>query len=175
MHRAVHMLRKALKMPLRSHFWPNLESVQAETKVLTQSCKLYGQVLKISNKCVKLSTKTETHRFQGSKEIPVQFFLSFFFRWTKRHTLFSKVVLYLKLCIEDNGGRGRVMQRQQFLILIEARLSNLSYAKVQVIYIIFWPGGLLTFWETYFSLKVIIPKSGATLRNTRPILNWLLS
>ena len=38
--------------------------------------------------------------------------------------------LYLKLCIEDNGGRGRVMQGQQFLILIEARLSNLSYAKV---------------------------------------------
>ena len=31
------------------------------------------------------------------------------------------------------------MQGQQFLILIEARLSNLSYAKVQVIYIIFWP------------------------------------
>ena len=48
----------------------------------------------------------------------------------KEHILFSKVVLYLKLCIEDNGGRGRVMQRQQFLILIEARLSNLSYAKV---------------------------------------------
>ena len=48
----------------------------------------------------------------------------------KGHTLFSKVVLYLKLCIEDNGGRGRVMQRQQFLILIEARPSNLSYAKV---------------------------------------------
>ena len=48
----------------------------------------------------------------------------------KGRTLFSKVVLYLKLCIEDNGGRGRVMRRQQFLILIEARLSNLSYAKV---------------------------------------------
>lgn len=79
MHRAVHMLRKALKMPLRSHFWPNLESVKAETKVLTQSCKLHGQVLKISNKCMKLSTKTETHRFQGSKEIPAQFFLSIFF------------------------------------------------------------------------------------------------
>ena len=60
-------------------------------------------------------------------------------------TLFSKVVLYLKLCIKDNGGRGGVMQGQQFLVLIEARLSNLSYAKVQVIYIIFWPGGLLTF------------------------------
>ena len=63
----------------------------------------------------------------------------------KGRTLFSKVVLYLKLCIEDNGGRGGVMQGQQFLVLIEARLSNLSYAKVQVIYIIFWPGGLLTF------------------------------
>ena len=68
------------------------------------------------------------------------------FRWTKKgHTLFSKVVLYLKLCIEDDGGRGGIMQGQQFLVLIEARLSNLSYAKVQVIYIIFWPGGLLTF------------------------------
>ena len=32
------------------------------------------------------------------------------------------------------------VQRQQFLVLIEARLSNLSYAKVQVNYIIFWPG-----------------------------------
>ena len=63
----------------------------------------------------------------------------------KGRTLFSKIVLYLKLCIEDNGGRGGVMQGQQFLVLIEARLSNLSYAKVQVIYIIFWPGGLLTF------------------------------
>ena len=43
------------------------------------------------------------------------------------------------------GEGGGVMQGQQFLILIEARLSNLPYAKVQVIYIIFWPGGLLTF------------------------------
>jgi len=40
------------------------------------------------------------------------------------------------LCIEDNGGRGGVMQGQQFLALIETRLSNLSYAKVQVNYII---------------------------------------
>jgi len=48
------------------------------------------------------------------------------------------------LFIEDNGGRGGVMQGQQFLVLIEARLSNLSYAKVKVIYIIFWPGSLLT-------------------------------
>ena len=35
------------------------------------------------------------------------------------------------------------MQGQQFLVLIEARLSNLSYAKVQVIYIIFWPVNIL--------------------------------
>ena len=61
------------------------------------------------------------------------------------HFIFQNSFLYLKLCIEDNGGRGGVMQGQQFLVLIEARLSNLSYAKVQVIYIIFWPGGLLTF------------------------------
>jgi len=39
---------------------------------------------------------------------------------------------------------------QQSLILIEARLSNLSYAKVYVIYIIFWPGGLLIFYDPFF-------------------------
>jgi len=50
-----------------------------------------------------------------------------------------------KWCKEDNGGRGGGMQGQQFLVLIEARLSDLSYARVQVNYIIFWPGGLLTF------------------------------
>ena len=43
---------------------------------------------------------------------------------------FPIVVLYLKLCIEENGGRDRVMQGQKFLILIKARLSNLSYEKV---------------------------------------------
>ena len=58
------------------------------------------------------------------------------------------------------------MQGQQFLVLIEARLSNLSYVKVQVIYIIFLPGGLLKFYETYFSLKVIIPKSGTSLQKS---------
>ena len=63
----------------------------------------------------------------------------------KARTLFSKVVFIPKVVQEDNGGRGGVMQGQQFLVLIEARLSNLSYAKVQVNYIIFWPGGLLTF------------------------------
>ena len=61
------------------------------------------------------------------------------------HFIFQNSFLYLKLCIEDNGGRGGVMQGQQLLVLIEARLSNLAYAKVQVNYIIFWPGGLLTF------------------------------
>ena len=45
------------------------------------------------------------------------------------HFIFQSSFLYLKLCIEDNGGRGGVMQGQQFLVLIEARLSNLSYAK----------------------------------------------
>ena len=42
----------------------------------------------------------------------------------KARTLFSKVVLYLKLCIEDNGGRGRVSSKPGFLP------ANLSYAKV---------------------------------------------
>ena len=74
----------------------------------------------------------------------------------KAHTLFSKVVLYLKLCIEDNGGKGGVMQGQQFLVLIEARLSNLSYAKVQVNYIIFWPGGLLTFYDPFFRKLIFL-------------------
>ena len=63
----------------------------------------------------------------------------------KARTLFSKVVFIPKVLLEDNGGRGGDMQGQQFLVLIEARLSNISYAKVQVNYIIFWPGGLLTF------------------------------
>ena len=43
---------------------------------------------------------------------------------------FYTFYIFYKLSIEDNGGRGRVMQGQQSLILIEARLSNLSYAKV---------------------------------------------
>ena len=62
----------------------------------------------------------------------------------KARTLFSKVVFIPKVLLEDNGGRGGDMQGQQFLVLIEARLSNLPYAKVQVIDIIFWPGGLLS-------------------------------
>ena len=61
------------------------------------------------------------------------------------HFIFQSSFYTLSLCIEDNGGRGGVMQGQQFLVLIKARLSDLSYAKVQVNYIIFWPGGLLTF------------------------------
>ena len=51
---------------------------------------------------------------------------------------------YLKLCIGDNGGRGRVSSKPGFLP------ANLSYAKVQVIDIIFWPGGLLTFKKLIF-------------------------
>ena len=74
----------------------------------------------------------------------------------KGRTLFSTVVLDLKLCIEDNEGRGGVMQGQQFLVLIEARLSNLSYAKVQVIYIILWPGGLLTFYNPFFRKLIFL-------------------
>ena len=46
------------------------------------------------------------------------------------HFIFQSSFYTLRLCIEDNGGRGGVMQGQQFLVLIEARLSNLSYAKV---------------------------------------------
>ena len=42
---------------------------------------------------------------------------------SKACTLFSKVVFIPKWYIEDNGGRSRVMQGQQSLILIEARLS----------------------------------------------------
>ena len=42
---------------------------------------------------------------------------------SKACTLFSKVVLYLKLCIEDNGGRGRASSKPGFLP------ANLLYAK----------------------------------------------
>ena len=41
----------------------------------------------------------------------------------KGHTFFSKVVLYLKLCIEYNWGRSRVSIKPGFLP------ANLSYAK----------------------------------------------
>ena len=47
---------------------------------------------------------------------------------------------------------------QQSLILIEARLSNLSYAKVYVIYIIFWPGGLLTIYDPLLVTVVSQPE-----------------
>jgi len=40
------------------------------------------------------------------------------------HFIFQSSFLYLKLCIEDNGGRGRVSSKPGFLP------ANLSYAKV---------------------------------------------
>ena len=55
------------------------------------------------------------------------------------------------------GEGGRVMQGQQFLVLIEARLSNFSYAKVQVNYIISWPGGLLTIYDPLLVTAVSQP------------------
>ena len=37
----------------------------------------------------------------------------------------------------------------------QARLSSLSYAKVQVIDIIFWPGGLLTFYNYFIQFSSV--------------------
>ena len=50
------------------------------------------------------------------------------------------------------------MQSQQSLILIETRLSFLQIyciQMVQVIYIIFWPEGLLTFYDSDKGLSTI--------------------
>ena len=62
----------------------------------------------------------------------------------------SKGLLYHKLYIEDNRGC-EIMQSQQSLILIKTRVSFLQIYRiqmVQVIYIIFWPEGLLTFYDS---------------------------
>ena len=65
------------------------------------------------------------------------------------------------------------MQSQQSLILIETRLSFLQIYRmqiVQVIYIIFWPEGLLTFYDSdkgLSTIRLIFSKSnqfGAILR-----------
>ena len=76
----------------------------------------------------------------------------------------------LKLCIEDNGGRGRVMQGQQSLILIEARLSSCKLIICKSLgdfhhLLAQRPVNILRpfLQKTYFSLKEIILKSGATL------------
>ena len=58
------------------------------------------------------------------------------------------------------------MQGQQSLIPIEARLSNLSYAKDLHHLLARRPVKILRSFlqKTYFSLKVIILKSGASLQ-----------
>ena len=79
-------------------------------------------------------------------------------------TLFSKVVLYLKLCIEDNGGRGRVSSKPGFLpanFIICKSLGELHHLLAR------GPVNILrSFLKTYFSLKVIILKSGASLQKS---------
>ena len=57
---------------------------------------------------------------------------------------------YTKLHIEDNRGC-EIMQSQQSLILIKTRVSFLQIYCIQmvsVIYIIFWPEGLLAFYDS---------------------------
>ena len=70
---------------------------------------------------------------------------------------FQQGLLYPKLHIEDNKGC-EIMQSQQSLILIETRVSFLQTYRiqmVQVIYIIFWPEGLLTLYDSDKSLSTI--------------------
>ena len=70
---------------------------------------------------------------------------------------FQQGLLYPKLHIEDNRGC-EIMQSQQSLILIETRVSFLQTYRiqiVQVIYIIFWPEGLLTFYDSDKGLSTI--------------------
>ena len=69
----------------------------------------------------------------------------------KARTLFSKVVFILKLCIEDNGGRGRVMQQawlSSCKLIICKSLGDLHHLLAR----------------RPVSLKVIILKSGASLQ-----------
>ena len=47
------------------------------------------------------------------------------------------------------------MQSQQSLILIETRLSFLQTYCIQMVYIIFWPEGLLTFYDSDKGLSTI--------------------
>ena len=72
----------------------------------------------------------------------------------KARTLFSKVVLYLKLCVEDNGGRGRVSSKPGFLpanFIICKSLGDLHHLLAR------GPVNILRSFlqKTYFSLKVI--------------------
>ena len=79
----------------------------------------------------------------------------------KARTLFSKVVLYLKLCIEDNGGRGRVMQQARLSsckLIICKSLGDLHHLLAR----------------RPFSLKVIILKSGASLQKALDKVAFLL-
>ena len=70
---------------------------------------------------------------------------------------FQQGLLYPKLHIEDNR-RCEIRQSWQSLILIETRVSFLQIYRmqmVQVIYIIFWPEGLLTFYDSDKGLSTI--------------------
>ena len=70
---------------------------------------------------------------------------------------FQQGLLYPKLHIEDNRGC-EIMQSQQSLILIKTRVSFLQIYCIQmvsVIYIIFWPEGLLTFYDSDKGLSTI--------------------
>ena len=76
------------------------------------------------------------------------------------HFYFPKQFLYLKLCIEDNGGGGQSHARSAVLDPYQSQaffLQTYHMQKLQVIYIIFWPGGLLTFYDPFFR-KLIFSK-----------------
>ena len=98
------------------------------------------------------------------------------FHGTGPSLYFSGKLLYCGLYLEINVRNSHVGSAA--LTLIETRLSlciPICIHRSQVIYIIFWPGGLLAFYgpflirvrqpENLFALKVLFfPKSGATLR-----------
>ena len=72
----------------------------------------------------------------------------------KARTLFFKVVLYLKLCIEDNGGKGRVLQQTRLSsckLIICKSLGDLHHLLARR------PVNILRHFlqKTYFSLKVV--------------------
>ena len=92
---------------------------------------------------------------------------------SKAHNFIFKRSFYTLSCTQRIIRGCRVMQGQQPLTLIKTRLSfckPIIYKRLQVICIIFWPGGMLTFFplikvnqpENLFSPKVIFLNFGTT-------------
>ena len=68
---------------------------------------------------------------------------------------FSGQLLYLRLYIEING-EYKAIQGQS---VVETRCFFIhTYKRLRWFYIIFWPGGLLTFYDPFFLIMVSQPE-----------------